>query len=50
MSVEMQEFFYLISDIFYFFDDTRILGMSLTTWFVVVLVISAIGLFIRGNK
>lgn len=50
MSLEMQEFFYLISDIFYFCDDTHILGMSLTTWFVICLVISAIGFFIRGNK
>ncbi len=40
----------MLSDIFYFLDDTQILGISLTTWFAIIIILSAIGLIIRGNK
>lgn len=36
--------------VFDFFSSTTVAGMSLTTWIVIIIVISAIGLFIRGNK
>lgn len=36
--------------VFNFFDSTTIAGMTLTTWIVILIVISAIGLFVRGNK
>ena len=40
----------IISSAFGFFDSVQIFGLSLTVWFVVVLVIGAILLFVRGNK
>lgn len=46
----MQEFFNNMKLIFDFLDDTAVLGMSLTTWIIIVLIISAISIFIRGNK
>jgi len=35
---------------FGFFNNIDIFGLNLTTWFVIVLVLSAIVLFVRGNK
>lgn len=39
-----------IGSVFDFFSSTTVAGMSLTTWIVISLVLSAIALFIRGNK
>lgn len=50
MTNEMTEFFYGIADIFYFLEEVKILGISLVTWFVIFIVLSAVVLFIRGNK
>lgn len=36
--------------VFNFFNDTTVAGLSLTTWIVIVLIFSAIALFVRGNK
>ncbi len=36
--------------VFGFFDTVKVAGMSLTTWIIIALVVSAIALFIRGNK
>ncbi len=36
--------------VFDFFNSVTVAGMSLTTWIVIALVLSAIALFIRGNK
>ena len=35
---------------FDFFNSTTVAGMSITTWLVIIVIFSAIGLFIRGNK
>ena len=35
---------------FDFFSNTTIAGMSITTWLVIIVIFSAIGLFVRGNK
>lgn len=35
---------------FDFFSSSKIGGMSITTWLVIIVIFSAIGLFIRGNK
>lgn len=40
----------ILSSAFGFFNNVEVLGINLTTWFVIVLVISAIVLFVRGNK
>lgn len=36
--------------VFNFFNVTKVAGLSLTTWIVIVLVFSGIGIFVRGNK
>lgn len=46
----MQDLLNTIKSVFDFFSNTTVVGMSLTTWIVIIIVISAIGLFIRGNK
>lgn len=35
---------------FDFMENTRIGGLTLTMWCVIILLISVVGLFIRGNK
>lgn len=44
------DFKILIQDVFTFFDSVTIMGMSITTWIIIVLVFSAIAIFVRGNK
>ena len=46
----MQDLLNTFKSVFDFFSATNVAGMSLTTWIVIIIVISAIGLFIRGNK
>ncbi len=46
----MEDLLSAFQAVFNFFSSTTIAGMSLTTWIVITLVLSAIGLFIRGNK
>ena len=36
--------------VFDFFTGSTVAGLSLTTWIVIVLIFSAIALFVRGNK
>lgn len=40
----------IMSSAFSFFNSVEVMGINITTWFVIVLVISAIVLFVRGNK
>lgn len=40
----------ILSNAFDFFNSLDIMGLNLTTWFVIVLVLSAIVIFVRGNK
>lgn len=40
----------IFSAAFDFFNSCEVGGLSLTIWFVIVLVITAIILFVRGNK
>ena len=46
----MNDLLNTFKSVFDFFSATTVAGMSLTTWIVIIIVISAIGLFIRGNK
>lgn len=46
----MQSLIDTFGAVFGFFESVTIAGMSLTTWIVIALVLSAIALFIRGNK
>ncbi len=46
----MQDLLNSLQSVFDFFSNTTIAGMSLTTWIVIIIVFSAIGLFVRGNK
>lgn len=48
--MSIYDFGSLISDVFAFFDSTSIMGMSITTWIIIVIVFSAIAIFVRGNK
>ncbi len=46
----MEVLFDTIRMCFQFFDNTSVMGLSLTTWIIIVLVITIISIFIRGNK
>ena len=46
----MQSLIDSFSAVFGFFNGTTVAGLTLTTWIVIVLVFSAIALFVRGNK
>lgn len=46
----MNDLLNTLQSVFDFFSNTTIAGMSLTTWIVIIIVFSAIGLFVRGNK
>ena len=46
----MEDLLNTFQSVFDFFSNTTIAGMSITTWIVIIIVVSAIGLFIRGNK
>ena len=46
----MQDLLNTLQSVFDFFSNTTIAGLSLTTWIVIIIVFSAIGLFVRGNK
>ncbi len=46
----MDSFISFLSSVFDLCNDVKILGISLVTWFVIFIVISALALFIRGNK
>ena len=46
----MQDLLNTLKSAFDFFSGTSIAGMSLTTWIVIIIIFSAIALFIRGNK
>lgn len=39
-----------IGQVFTFMSSTEVAGLSLTIWVLIFMVISAIGLIIRGNK
>lgn len=36
--------------VFNFMDTVNICGMNLTTWCIIIIVLSAVALLIRGNK
>lgn len=46
----MQNLIDSFAAVFDFFSGTTVAGVSLTTWIVIILVFSAIALFVRGNK
>ncbi len=46
----MQSLVDSFTTVFNFFNVTKVAGLSLTTWIVIVLVFSGIGIFVRGNK
>lgn len=46
----MQNLIDSFTAVFDFFSGTTVAGVSLTTWIVIILVFSAIALFVRGNK
>lgn len=48
--MSLYDFQVLIQDVFAFFDSVTVMGMSLTTWIIIVLVFSSIAIFVRGNK
>lgn len=40
----------IVSSVFDFFTGVSFFGLNMTTWIIIVLVLSGITLFIRGNK
>ena len=46
----MEDLLGMLSSLFQFFEEFEIAGMSLVTWFVIMLIISGVGFIIRGNK
>lgn len=46
----MTEFLDAVGGAFDFLSDTDVLGVSLTVWCAIAVIISGIGIFVRGNK
>lgn len=46
----MNELVSAFSAVFNFMDTVKVCGMNLTTWCIIIIVLSAVALLIRGNK